>query len=152
MGYGATSLNDQTARLSEYNRRKDGLEQRFGFFSRRRVFEVPTMSIASSAVAGFEAGECFGVSVEKLSSPSLFELDAFEVRSSQPSMNLSELALRLSIVGAPVVGRSARFLYGINDQNLPFRYCLAAREIDRFFGRAEPVDRYSLTETPEWVE
>jgi hypothetical protein len=128
----------------------DGLEQRFGFFSRRRVFENPMMSIAGSALAEFEAGECFEASVEKLSAP-LFELDAFEVRANRTDMNLSELAFRLSIVGAPVVGRSSEFLYGFNDQNVPFRYSLAAREIDSFFLEAEPVDRYSLSETPRWV-
>jgi hypothetical protein len=150
-GYAAMSPTDQPANLFGSDRREDGLEQRFGFFSRRRLFEDPKMSIAGSALAEFEAGECFGASVEKLSSPSLFELDAFEVRSNQPSMNLSELALRLSIVGAPVVGRSSEFLYGMNDQNVRFRYSLAAREIDRFFLEPESIDRYSLSETPQWV-
>jgi hypothetical protein len=130
--------------------RGDGLEQRFGFFSRRRVFENPLMAVAASALAEFEAGECSDASVEKLSAP-LFELDAFEVRANRADMNVSELAFRLSIVGAPVVGRSSEFLYGMNDQNVPFRYSLAAREIDRFFLEPESIDRYSLSETPQWV-
>jgi hypothetical protein len=149
-GYSEIGLAVQPDHLSDHYRRRDGLEQRFGFFSRRRVFENPMMSITGSALAEFEAGECFDASVEKLSAP-LFELDAFEVRINRTDMNLSELALRLSIAGAPVVGRSSEFLYGMNDQNVPFRYSLAAREIDRFFLEAEPIDRYSLSETPQWV-